>query len=121
MVPCADSPLLVTQELLYPGSGDGHNWRSIIFSLLVIGLVISGIVTAIYLLGYVDELLYWSGRRMRLEELLAGDLASKRLQPAWVDSSHVVYQADDGGLSVLDTSNNNVSLLVTNHTLVSTG
>lgn len=30
---------------------DGHNWRSIIFSLLVIGFVITGIVIAIYLLG----------------------------------------------------------------------
>lgn len=28
-----------------------HNWKSIIFSLLVIGFVIAGIVTAIYLLG----------------------------------------------------------------------
>lgn len=34
---------------LYPG--DGHNWRSIIFSLMVISFVIAGIVTAIYLLG----------------------------------------------------------------------
>lgn len=32
---------------------DGHNWRSIIFSLFVIGTVIAGIVTAIYLLGWV--------------------------------------------------------------------
>lgn len=30
---------------------DGHNWRSIIFSLFVIGTVIAGIVEAIYLLG----------------------------------------------------------------------
>lgn len=30
---------------------EGHNWRSIIFSLFVIGTVITGIVTAIYLLG----------------------------------------------------------------------
>ena len=30
---------------------EGHNWRSIIFSLFVIGTVIAGIVTAIYLLG----------------------------------------------------------------------
>lgn len=36
-------------ELAY--GPEGHNWRSIIFSLLVINLVISGIVTAIYLLG----------------------------------------------------------------------
>lgn len=33
---------------------EGHNWRSIIFSLFVIGTVIAGIVTAIYLLGYGD-------------------------------------------------------------------
>lgn len=30
---------------------EGHNWRSIVFSLLVIGFVIAGIITAIYLLG----------------------------------------------------------------------
>ena len=53
---------------------DGHNWRSIIFSLLVIGMVITGIVTAIYLLGYVDELLYWSGRRMNFNEFLQGKI-----------------------------------------------
>lgn len=36
---------------------EGHNWRSIIFSLLVISFVIAGIITAIYLLGYVLEVL----------------------------------------------------------------
>lgn len=36
-------------ELAY--GPEGHNWRSIIFSLLVINFVIAGIVTAIYLLG----------------------------------------------------------------------
>lgn len=49
---------------------DGYNWKSIVLSLFVIGLFIAGIVTAIYLLGYVDELLYWSGRRMALDEYL---------------------------------------------------
>lgn len=37
------------QDIGYPS--EGHNWRSIIFSLLVINFVIAGIVTAIYLLG----------------------------------------------------------------------
>lgn len=37
------------QELDY---GESHNWKSIVLSLLVIGFVIAGIVTAIYLLGY---------------------------------------------------------------------
>lgn len=40
---------LCSQDLTY--AEGGHNWRSIIFSLLVIGFVIAGIVTAIYLLG----------------------------------------------------------------------
>lgn len=31
--------------------GEGNNWRSIVLSLLVIGFVIAGIITAIYLLG----------------------------------------------------------------------
>ncbi|CAH2238065.1 jg18449 [Pararge aegeria aegeria] len=100
---------------LYPG--DGHNWRSIIFSLMVIGFVIAGIVTAIYLLGYVDELLYWSGRRMRLDEFLRGDLTGERLPTTWVSSHQLVYQADDGGLLALDTFNNTLTVLVTNHTL----
>ncbi|KAI5634704.1 inactive dipeptidyl peptidase 10 [Phthorimaea operculella] len=100
---------------LYPG--DGHNWRSIILSLMVIGFVISGIVTAIYLLGYVDELLYWSGRRMRLDEFLRGDLVGERLPTTWVTAHQIVYQADDGGLIALDTFNNTLTVLVTNHTL----
>ncbi|XP_055836833.1 inactive dipeptidyl peptidase 10 isoform X2 [Episyrphus balteatus] len=96
---------------------EGHNWRSIIFSLLVISFVIAGIITAIYLLGYVDELLYWSGRRMILDEYLQGDLTPNRLQPAWVTTRKYVFQSDDGGLAVLDTATNTVQTLVTNHTL----
>ncbi|XP_075992085.1 inactive dipeptidyl peptidase 10 isoform X1 [Anticarsia gemmatalis] len=108
-------PKSAKEEDLY--QGDGHNWRSIIFSLMVISFVIAGIVTAIYLLGYVDELLYWSGRRMRLDEFLHGDLTGERLPTTWVSSHQLVYQADDGGLLALDTFNNTLSVLVTNHTL----
>ncbi|KAJ2944629.1 hypothetical protein O0L34_g3981 [Tuta absoluta] len=108
-------PKAAKEDDLYPG--DGHNWRSIILSLMVIGFVISGIVTAIYLLGYVDELLYWSGRRMRLDEFLRGDLVGERLPTTWVSSHQIVYQADDGGLLALDTFNNTLTVLVTNHTL----
>ncbi|XP_013180978.1 PREDICTED: inactive dipeptidyl peptidase 10 [Papilio xuthus] len=108
-------PKSAKEEDLYPG--DGHNWRSIIFSLMVISFVIAGIVTAIYLLGYVDELLYWSGRRMRLDEFLRGDLTGERLPTTWVSSHQLVYQADDGSLLALDTFNNSLTVLVTNHTL----
>ncbi|TDG39336.1 hypothetical protein AWZ03_014242 [Drosophila navojoa] len=96
---------------------EGHNWRSIIFSLLVISFVIAGIITAIYLLGYVDELLYWSGRRMILDEYLQGELTPTRLQPSWVTTKKYVFQSDDGGLSLLDTSVNSINILVTNHTI----
>ncbi|XP_029660600.1 dipeptidyl aminopeptidase-like protein 6 isoform X1 [Formica exsecta] len=105
----------VKEDLTY-GEG-GHNWRSIIFSLLVIGFVIAGIVTAIYLLGYVDELLYWSGRRLTLDECLRDDLTPHRLPPTWISHEKFVYQADDGSLTLLDTRNNIVTLLVSNHTL----
>ncbi|XP_046816515.1 dipeptidyl aminopeptidase-like protein 6 isoform X6 [Vespa velutina] len=105
----------VKEDLTY--AEGGHNWRSIVFSLLVIGFVIAGIVTAIYLLGYVDELLYWSGRRLTLDECLRDDLTPHRLPPTWVSHDKFVYQADDGSLTLLDTSNNTVSLLVSNHTL----
>ncbi|XP_050518361.1 inactive dipeptidyl peptidase 10 isoform X2 [Diabrotica virgifera virgifera] len=97
---------------------EGHNWWSIIFSLLVIGLVISGIVGAIFIVGYVDELLYWHGQRMHLEELLEGDLTPKKLPSQWLSSTHFVFQSDDGSLSILDTSKNfSVTVLVTNNTL----
>ncbi|OXU23436.1 hypothetical protein TSAR_008581 [Trichomalopsis sarcophagae] len=115
-VQVADPRSKSAQDLTY--SDGGHNWRSIIFSLLVIGGVIAGIVTAIYLLGYVDELLYWSGRRLTLEECLHGDLTPHRLPPTWISHDKFVYQADDGSLALLDTSNNSISLLVSNHTLV---
>ncbi|KAL3281827.1 hypothetical protein HHI36_005027 [Cryptolaemus montrouzieri] len=97
---------------------EGHNWWSIIFSLLVIGLVVSGIVAAILLVGYVDELLYWHGQRMQFEEYLQGDLNPKRLPSSWISPTHFVFQADDGSLAILETGNNiTVSVLVTNHTL----
>ncbi|XP_066594146.1 inactive dipeptidyl peptidase 10 isoform X2 [Prorops nasuta] len=114
-VQVADPRSKSAQDLTY-GEG-GHNWRSIVFSLLVIGFVIAGIVTAIYLLGYVDELLYWSGRRLTLEECLRGDLTPHRLPPTWISHDKFVYQGDDGSLTLLDTSNNTVTLLVSNHTL----
>nr|XP_029728882.1 dipeptidyl peptidase 4-like isoform X2 [Aedes albopictus] len=96
---------------------EGHNWRSIVFSLLVIGFVISGIVTAIYLLGYVDELLYWSGKRMKLDDFLQKEIIPQRLPSMWINSKKFVFQSDDGGLAVLDTATNTVSTLVTNHTI----
>ena len=67
--------------------------------------------------SYVDELLYWSGRRMILDEYLQGDLTPSRLQPSWVTTKKYVFQSDDGALSVLDTATNTVSTLATNHTL----
>jgi hypothetical protein len=107
------------QDLVIPDNEEGHNWSSIILSLFVIGLVISGIATAVYLLGYVDELLYWKGKRMKLEEYLQGDLTPVRLPAGWITRTHFVFQADDGGLAVLDTASDKILLLVTNHTLVS--
>lgn len=108
---------LSSEEELALHLEEGRNWKSIILSLLVISLVISGICTAIYCLGYVDELLYWHGKRMDLDEYLQGHLSPGRLPAAWISHTHFVFQADDGGLAILDTTNFTVSILVTNHTL----
>lgn len=48
------------QDLEY---GETHNWKSIVLSLLVISFVIAGIVTAIYLLGYVPR--RWTDTRCK--------------------------------------------------------
>uniref|UniRef100_A0A8D8RBP9 Inactive dipeptidyl peptidase 10 n=1 Tax=Cacopsylla melanoneura TaxID=428564 RepID=A0A8D8RBP9_9HEMI len=98
-------------------SGDSQNWRSVILALLVIGIVISGIVTAINLIGYVDELLEFDGRRMHLDEFLRGEMVPEKLVPSWVTASQLVFQGDDGNLYVLNGGNDTLAVLVTNHTL----
>ncbi|XP_054285172.1 inactive dipeptidyl peptidase 10 isoform X2 [Macrosteles quadrilineatus] len=117
IVQVADPRSKKAQDLVYPGASEGRNWWSVVLSLLVIGLVIAGILTAIHTLGYVDELLYWSGRRMTLDEYLQGELCPSRLPPAWVSHRHFVFQGDDGGLRVYDARTDIVSTLVSNHTL----
>lgn len=68
---------------------------------------------------YVDELLYWSGKRMKFDEYLQGELTPKRLPSSWVTHTKFVFQSDDGSLAILDTANDSVTTLVTNHTMVS--
>lgn len=50
--------------------------------------------------------------------MFKGNLNPHRLPHSWISETYFVFQADDGGLAVLDTKNFTVSLLVTNHTLV---
>lgn len=52
--------------------------------------------------------------------MFQGDLTPIRLPSSWISPTHFVFQADDGSLSILNTSKNfTISILVTNHTLVS--
>ncbi|XP_065218302.1 inactive dipeptidyl peptidase 10 isoform X2 [Planococcus citri] len=105
------------KDLAYAGLSDGQYWRSVMLALLVIALVIGGIASAILTYGFVDELLYWSGQRLTLDDLLRGDLFPKRLPSMWVSSTGFVYQTDDGSLSLFNTTTNNVTNLVSNYTL----
>lgn len=56
---------------------------------------------------------------MKLDEYLQGDFSPERLPSVWVTNKKFVYQSDDGGLAILDTANDTVTTLVTNHTMVS--
>lgn len=56
---------------------------------------------------------------MRFDEFLQGDVAPHRLPSSWVTNTKFVFQNDEGGLAIFDTANDSVSLLVTNHTMVS--
>lgn len=91
-----------------------------ILALLVIIIVIAGIASAILSYGFVDELLYWSGKRLCLEDILnTTDIFPDRLPSMWISSTGFVYQNDDGDLSMYNTTSNNVTVLISNYTLVS--
>lgn len=108
------------QELAYAGLSDGQYWRSVILALLVIGLVIAGIASAICTYGFVDELLYWSGTRLRLEQILGTtSVFPSRLPATWVSDRAFVFQNDDGDLSSYDPASDSVATLIANCTLVS--
>lgn len=56
---------------------------------------------------------------MKFDEYLQDEFTPKRLPSAWVTNTKFVFQSDDGSLAILDTANDSVTTLVTNHTMVS--
>lgn len=56
---------------------------------------------------------------MKFDEYLQEELTPKRLPSSWVSNTKFVFQSDDGSLAILDTANDSVTTLVTNHTMVS--
>lgn len=57
---------------------------------------------------------------MKFDEYLQDELAPKRLPSIWVTNTKFVFQNNDGSLAILDTANDSVTTLVTNHTMVRT-
>lgn len=55
---------------------------------------------------------------MKFDEYLQEELTPKRLPSSWVSNTKFVFQSDDGSLAILDTANDSVTTLVTNHTMV---
>lgn len=112
---------MLKQDLGYTGLTDGQYWRSVILALLVIALVIAGIASAIFSYGFVDELLYWSGKRLCLDDILnTTNIFPERLPSMWVSTSGFAYQNNDGDLSLFNTTSGNVTVLISNYTLVRT-
>lgn len=56
---------------------------------------------------------------MTFDEYLQDEFTPKRLPSSWVTNTKFVFQSDDGSLAILDTANDSVTTLVTNHTMVS--
>lgn len=56
---------------------------------------------------------------MKFDEYLQEELTPKRLPSSWVSNTKFVFQSDDGSLAILDTANDSLTTLVTNHTMVS--
>lgn len=56
---------------------------------------------------------------MKFDEYLQDEFTPHRLPSSWVTQTKFVFQSDDGSLAILDTANDSVTTLVTNHTMVS--
>ncbi|XP_033178943.1 inactive dipeptidyl peptidase 10 isoform X7 [Bombus impatiens] len=86
-----------------------RNWRGILIALLVIVAVLTLIVTSVALLTPPDEGPRVRGARIRLSEVLSGELTPLFFNGSWVSGQHICYRDVWGGISLLHVSPKNIT------------
>ncbi|CAG5083318.1 Similar to DPP10: Inactive dipeptidyl peptidase 10 (Homo sapiens) [Cotesia congregata] len=103
----ADHDNMYDDEELVSTNPNQRNWRGILIALLVIIAVLALIVTSVVVLTPPDEGPRVRGERLRLSEILSGELSPLPFNGTWVSNRHICYRDAWGGISLLDASNPN--------------
>ncbi|XP_076160555.1 dipeptidyl peptidase 10 isoform X2 [Ptiloglossa arizonensis] len=110
----ADHDNTYDDEELVSANPNQRNWRGILIALLVIVAVLALIVTSVVLLTPPDEGPRVRGTRLRLSEVLSGELTPLLFNGSWASEQHICYRDVWGGISLLYISQRNV----TSHSLM---
>ncbi|KAL2733680.1 inactive dipeptidyl peptidase 10-like isoform X1 [Vespula squamosa] len=105
----ADHDNIYDDEELVSANPNQRNWRGILIALLVIVAVLALIVTSVALLTPPDEGPRVRGTRLRLTEVLSGELSPLLFNGSWVSYRHICYRDVSGGISLLDASDANLT------------
>lgn len=111
----ADHDNIYDDEELVSANPNQRNWRGILIALLVIVAVLALIVTSVALLTPPDEGPRVQGARLRLSEVLSGELTPLVFNGSWTPDQHICYRDAWGGISLLHISSDNI----TSHSLMS--
>ncbi|EZA53922.1 inactive dipeptidyl peptidase 10 isoform X2 [Ooceraea biroi] len=99
----ADHDNIYDDELV-SANPNQRNWRGILIALLVIVAVLALIVTSVALLTPPDDGPRVRGTRLRLSEVLSGELSPLLFNGSWASSRHIYYRDPWGGISLLNAS-----------------
>ncbi|KAH0950071.1 hypothetical protein HN011_006753 [Eciton burchellii] len=108
----ADHDNIYDDEELVSANPNQRNWRGILIALLVIVAVLALIVTSVALLTPPDDGPRIRGARLRLSEVLSGELSPLLFNGSWASNRHICYRDPWGGISLLNASSVNTSHIV---------
>ncbi|XP_025073076.1 inactive dipeptidyl peptidase 10 isoform X3 [Pogonomyrmex barbatus] len=112
----ADHDNIYDDEELVSTNPNQRNWRGILIALLVIVAVLALIVTSVALLTPPDDGPRVRGTRLRLSEVLSGELSPLLFNGSWASNHHICYRDLWGGISLLDVSKIESRSLMPNET-----
>ncbi|GAB1868634.1 Dipeptidyl peptidase 4 [Camponotus japonicus] len=104
----ADHDNIYDDEELVSANPNQRNWRGILIALLVIVAVLALIVTSVALLTPPDDGPRVRGTRLRLSEVLSGELSPLLFNGSWTSNCHICYRDIWGGISLLNASDPNI-------------